>query len=814
MIEITDAGTTRVLERNLAAAGEKAEVAGEQINHMKEALAGLGVALGIRELVHLSDEYTTLTNRIRAVTEGTAELETVMGRLHETAEETRTSFSSNVETFATLARGSKDMGVSIDEVLDVTKNLNELLQLTGRSSEDASGGIYQLTRAMRVGTVDAFQLRTIFRQLPGVLTLLADSLHVTEGELKKMAEEGNITGKQLFDALAGASASIEGRFAKLLPTIKQGLEKVADSALIMVGKFSEATGAGTGLSNALALLAKHVDILFVALIALAVTAIPSVVAGLKLLFAASLSNPILLAASAIAILVSAFVSFREELGLTNQVLIDFGVSILKNVVGAAATLGGSLNGIFFGIVNGVIAFAKQFPAGIADLVISGMNVLIRFVNAAVLEIQGLLNQLLEGIESTINAVNLELGRKATANLGRVAFGAVGELANAFEGEAGKLADVFGETFFDEFDNRLRGMQAKALEVFKAIDVGAAVVGAGLDKGTGTDTSKKGSTVRASVENSQILVQLREQVELEQQLAGVAGPAHEIGIQRQKIEKELIKELGKERADDIKLALSQVEVDLRRLDALKSLNATLEGVVSKQRDFKREQANLNELFRSGVITVDQYTKAMAKLNVENSEFVDALTVLKSKFLEIDTSIGATAGLIGDALVGAIDKAAGALADFALSGFKNVHDLREAFANLLQDLGKEILQIIIKMIILKTIQAALGGASGGVAGLAVENLDIGAAAAAGHATGGPVVGGRPVLVGERGPELFVPPGAGSIVPNDRVGGRGDVKVNIVNVRDPRETAAALASPEGEKAIMNVINKNRGVLSRTLS
>lgn len=47
--------------------------------------------------------------------------------------------------------------------------------------------------------------------------------------------------------------------------------------------------------------------------------------------------------------------------------------------------------------------------------------------------------------------------------------------------------------------------------------------------------------------------------------------------------------------------------------------------------------------------------------------------------------------------------------------------------------------------------------------------------GRAFGGPVVGGRSYMVGERGPELFVPSSSGTIVPNSRVGGAG-VVVNV--------------------------------------
>jgi len=50
--------------------------------------------------------------------------------------------------------------------------------------------------------------------------------------------------------------------------------------------------------------------------------------------------------------------------------------------------------------------------------------------------------------------------------------------------------------------------------------------------------------------------------------------------------------------------------------------------------------------------------------------------------------------------------------------------------------------------------------------------------GKATGGPVTGGMPYIVGERGPELFVPGRSGSIVPNNQLGGGENVSV-VVNV-----------------------------------
>ena len=49
---------------------------------------------------------------------------------------------------------------------------------------------------------------------------------------------------------------------------------------------------------------------------------------------------------------------------------------------------------------------------------------------------------------------------------------------------------------------------------------------------------------------------------------------------------------------------------------------------------------------------------------------------------------------------------------------------------------------------------------------------------YANGGPVTGGKSILVGERGPEIFTPKRSGAIVPNDKIGGGGSTSV-VVNV-----------------------------------
>ncbi len=103
---------------------------------------------------------------------------------------------------------------------------------------------------------------------------------------------------------------------------------------------------------------------------------------------------------------------------------------------------------------------------------------------------------------------------------------------------------------------------------------------------------------------------------------------------------------------------------------------------------------------------------------------------------------------------------------------------------------------------------GGSSGG--GL-LGNLASAASSlfggSPGRATGGPVTGGSAYMVGERGPELFVPTAAGRIQPLG--GGRGAVSVTV-NVAAPRDASPGVMQRTGAqvaRAVSRALDKAQG-------
>ena len=140
-----------------------------------------------------------------------------------------------------------------------------------------------------------------------------------------------------------------------------------------------------------------------------------------------------------------------------------------------------------------------------------------------------------------------------------------------------------------------------------------------------------------------------------------------------------------------------------------------------------------------------------------------------------------------------------------------NLKDAFKSMIKNMVAQLIQFYIIDRLTGGIASALFGvkkaASGGGGG-------GGVATPTAKAIGGPVQAGSPYMVGERGPEMFVPNQSGSIVPNNKMGG-GVTVINNVDARgsgadvDQRiKSAMAQTSQQTIMTIQDLMRRKRFV------
>ncbi len=156
---------------------------------------------------------------------------------------------------------------------------------------------------------------------------------------------------------------------------------------------------------------------------------------------------------------------------------------------------------------------------------------------------------------------------------------------------------------------------------------------------------------------------------------------------------------------------------------------------------------------------------------------------------------------------------ALSNFIQTGEANFKEFARSILSLIAD-------IIAQLLIQIAVEAALNAVrSSGGGGLGASFSSVGGLAA-GKQEGGPVTAGSPFIVGEAGPELFVPKSSGNIVPNSQLaaaaGGAAappNLNVSVINVDDANSVPDAMDTRKGEQVILNVIQRNKRTVRDTI-
>ena len=203
-------------------------------------------------------------------------------------------------------------------------------------------------------------------------------------------------------------------------------------------------------------------------------------------------------------------------------------------------------------------------------------------------------------------------------------------------------------------------------------------------------------------------------------------------------------------------------------AIKEKETKLEEQKTKKfQDFLKKQQLSKELLEATIngnreqVELQQEINALVEIHGEDKrqEITDIITAnagLKDQANKVKEVKDAADGL-GDVFADIGDTIGSQISDALVSAINGTKSLGESARAILNDLANTLLRLGINTLLKST-------------GLGIfSNLT-------GFANGGRPPVGRPSIVGEKGPELFVPSSAGKIIPNNQIGGGVVNNINI--------------------------------------
>ncbi len=211
------------------------------INTALKATAGLFAGFlgagAVGQVVQIADSMSLLHSRLNLVGGDMEEIAKI-------ANATYQNLDATVTVYARLARATQDYGISQQDLLDVTKALNDAVRVSGATSEEAAAALIQLSQGLASGALRGDELRSILEQLPEVGRMIAQGMGVAYGSLRELGKEGKLTTDEVVQAILKMKDSIAAQAGTMETTVSQSimqLSNVYDIALDKINRMEEGT---------------------------------------------------------------------------------------------------------------------------------------------------------------------------------------------------------------------------------------------------------------------------------------------------------------------------------------------------------------------------------------------------------------------------------------------------------------------------------------------------------------------------------------------------------------------------------------------
>lgn len=787
------------LERKLTQAGRKAApafraVTGE-IDRLRASVSrlavGVGAALSVREIAQYADAWTEAGNKIRASAQSAGVQTRSLEELNRSAIEARTSFSEFSDLYARLIRSASGVAKSESEVAMATEVVAKAFKAGGASAQEAAAGIMQLGQALGSGVLQGDELRSIRENAPILAQAIADEFKTTIAGLKQLGADGKLTSDKLFRAIINAQSKVQAQFAQTNATIADSFSILKNRLTEYIGQMNEAYGITETVGRILQGLAANITNVANAAAAAGVVLLAVFGRGSAIATIGALANPWIALAAAIGAaayaisdlwnkvvpLNGSFAELQDYAGAAFDVLTEGAAeivsvfsgfaSMVSNALGGAeislAQLGqfakdtaNALIGSFVAAYKVLVTTFTKLPQAIAESVINAVNSMIQIVSNGI-------QKIVDGVNTVIDALNIiSKGLGGGDLVSNISFSGLSGIENKFAG-AGAAA---GEAYRDAFD---------------------AATGDYIGDAANALTERANANAADRLEKERLDRELKllqaDAAKAQGGGFGTGGGAAGVTDGSGKGKKGSRQNPFEREIEDIKARTAAIQAET---EAQSKLNPLINDYGYAVEKAKAVQELLNAAQKAGIkITpelrskIDELAEAYAQATVEAEKLAESQEKIKERAEE--------AKQLGKDVLGGF-----------ISDLKAGKSAAEALANALNKVADKLLDMALNNLF-NIGKPGFGNGLGSIFGGLVKIL--------GFAEGGRPPPNRPSIVGERGPELFVPDRAGVIVPNHMLNpamGQGLQRIKVeIDLASDDSAIAGIADSRIKSAAPGIVS-----------
>ena len=353
------------LRSSMTSAQSPAENLTASLKKLGTAFLGSKLVSGI---VSMSDEMTQTTARLNLMNDGLQSTADLQELIYQSAMRSRGAYNATADAVAKMGLLAGDAFSSNQETIAFVEQLNKQFKIAGTSAEGQAAAMLQITQAMGSGVLRGEELNSVFEQAPTIIQSIADYLGVSVGEIRSMAQEGELTASVVKSALLSSAEETNRKFNEIPLTWSDVWTQASNMAIMALQPLLEAinwVANNIEVIGPLVLAAAAAFALFAVAAnwtKICAAATKALTAAQKMLNAVMALNPIVLIIGSIIILIGviamagAFVYNMFYLPVDNVIadLINFLGNVFQHPISSIEILFLQLSQYVVGVIRGMV----------------------------------------------------------------------------------------------------------------------------------------------------------------------------------------------------------------------------------------------------------------------------------------------------------------------------------------------------------------------------------------------------------------------------------------------------------------------------
>lgn len=169
----------------------------------------------VKGLLQMSDTLVSTTARLDSINDGLQTTAQLNSMIFQSANRARGSYTETAAMVSKLGLLAGDAFGSTQEIVAFAEQLNKQMAISGTTTAEAQGAMLQLTQAMASGVLRGEELNSVMEQLPMVTQSITKYLGISQGELRELASDGQITAEIVKNAMFAAAEETNAKFEEM-----------------------------------------------------------------------------------------------------------------------------------------------------------------------------------------------------------------------------------------------------------------------------------------------------------------------------------------------------------------------------------------------------------------------------------------------------------------------------------------------------------------------------------------------------------------------------------------------------------------------